>query len=221
MNKKAILTGSIVLLFISISLQPISAEMTSTQNIELQEATMIEKFMDDLECCASESQTFSDFVEKLQNLCLNNEYRNCTIVREFISKILQFLIKERGTIIGGVSLYDFLGKFSGFRSDYYVVSYGAYNRLNPWKENSINRFNVGLSMWRYSNASAFWNGRTLVLERYPFGIHQKMTGSQLGFMKGFKGIYLDIENKLTGDTFVMFIGRVDRIRIFSLSPLSR
>ena len=47
MNKKAILTGSIALLFISISLQPISAEMTSTQNMELQEAAMIEKFIDD------------------------------------------------------------------------------------------------------------------------------------------------------------------------------
>jgi hypothetical protein len=221
MNKKAILTGSIALLFISISLQPISAEMTSTQNMELQEAAMIEKFIDGLECCASESQTFSDFVEKLQNLCLSNEYRNCTIIQEFISKILQFLIKERGTAIRGVNLYDILEKFSGFRSDYYVVCYGAYNRLNPWKENSIDRFKVGLSMWRYSNASALLNGRTLVLERYPFGIHQKMTGPQLGFMKGFKGLYLDIENKLTGDAYVMFIGRVDRIRIFSLSPLSR
>ena len=221
MNKKAILAGSIALLFISISLQPISAEIISTQSIELQQASLIEKFMDDLECCASESQTFSDFVDNLQTLYLNNEYRNCTIVREFISKILQFLISERGTVIGGINLCDFLGKFSGFRFDYYVVSYGAYNRLNPWKDNSIDRFNIGLSMWRYTNASALLNGRTLVLERYPFGIHQKMTGPQLGFMKGFKGLYLDIENKLTGDAYVMFIGRVDRIRIFSLSPLSR
>jgi len=221
MNKKAILAGSIIFLFISISLQPISAEMTSTQNNELQEATLIEKFMDDFEYCVSESQTFSDFVENLQNLYLNNEYRNCTIVQEFISKILQFLISERGTVIRGINLSDFLGTFSGFRSNYYVISYGAYNRLNPWKDNSIDRFNVGLSMWRYTNASALLEGRTLVLERYPFGIHQKITGPQLGFMKGFKGINLDIENKLTGDAFVMFIGRVSRIRIFSLSPFSR
>jgi hypothetical protein len=220
MNKKTILTASIALLFISISYQPISAEMTSTQNIELQEATIMEKFMDDLERCASESQTFSDFIEKLQNLCLNNEYQNCTIVQEFLSKILPFLIKERGASIGGVNIYDLLGKFSRLRSDYYVISYGAYNRLNPWKKNSIDRFNIGLSMWRYSNTSALLTGRTLVLEQHPFGIHQTMIGPQLGFMKGFKGIHLDIENKLTGNTFMFFVGRVDRIRMFSLSPRS-
>ena len=80
MKKKAILVASIALLFISISLQPVSAQMTSTQNIELQEATVIEKFMDEIERIASESQTSGDFIEHLQDLCLNVEYRNCTIV---------------------------------------------------------------------------------------------------------------------------------------------
>jgi hypothetical protein len=70
--------------------------MTSTQDIELTEATMVEKFMDEVEHIASESQTFHDFSEKLQDLCLNVDYGKFTIVREFISTILQFLIKERG-----------------------------------------------------------------------------------------------------------------------------
>jgi len=218
MNKKVFPTAGIIILFISIFVHPVSAQMTSTQNIELQEATIIEKFMDEIESVASESQTYCDFVEKLQDHCLNSEYRNCTIVREFISKMLPFLITERGTNFGGINLYSLLEKFSIFHSDYFVISYGFYNRLSPWKENSIDLFKIRLSMWRYSDTSNLLQGRTLILERHPFGIHQKMIGPQLGFMKGFKGIYLDIENTFTGDAFVVFMGRVDRIQVFNLTP---
>jgi hypothetical protein len=48
-----------------------------------------------------------------------------------------------------------------------------------------------------------------------------MIGPQLGLMKGFKGIYIDIESKLTGNAYVFFMGRVDRIRTFDLTPLSK
>jgi hypothetical protein len=222
MNKKAFLAASIALLFISISLLPVSAQKTSTQAMELQEATVVGKFMDDIERIASETQTFHDFAEKLQDLCLNIDYGNFTIVREFISKMLQFLIKERGISIGGINIYDLLGKFSSkFRPDYFVISYGAYNRLNPQKENSISRFKERLSMWRYSGTSTLLEGRTLILERQPFGIYQKIIGPQVGLMKGFKGIYLDIESKLTGNAYVVFMGCVDQIRTFDLTPLSQ
>lgn len=222
MNKKVFLAVSVTLLFISISALPVYAQMTSEQDLVSQEATTVDKFMDEVEHIASESQTFRDFAEKLQNLCLNNEYGKFTIVREFISKILQFLMKEKGLSIGGININDLLGIFfSKYRPDYFVISYGAYHRLNPWKENSINRFKERLSMWRYSDTSKLLKGRTLILERQPFGIHQRMIGPQLGLMKGFKGIYLDIESKLTGNAYVVFIGRVDRIRTFDLTPLSK
>jgi hypothetical protein len=222
MNKKAFLAASIALLLILISLLPVSAQKTSTQDIELQEATAVEKFMNETERIASESQTFHDFAEKLQDLCLRDDYRNFTIVREFISKILQFLMKEKGISIGGNNIYDFLVNFSlKFRPNYFVISYGAYNRLNPWKENSIYRFKERLSMWRYSNTSKLFNGRTLILERQPYEIYQKMIGPQLGLMKGFKGVYLDVKSTLTENAYVVFIGFVDRIRTFDLSTLSK
>jgi hypothetical protein len=222
MNKKTFLAASIALLFISTSLLPVTAQKTSTQNMEIQETAAVEKFMDEIEHIASESQTYRDFAEKLQNLCLSNDYGKFTIEREFISKMLQFLIKERNVSIGGINIYDLLENFSSkFRPNYFVISYGAYNRLNPRKENSIERFKEGLSMWRYSDASKLLKGRTLILERQPFGIHQKMIGPQLGFMKGFKGIYLDIESKLTGDSYVVFMGFANRIQTFDLTPLSK
>jgi len=222
MMKKAFLAISLTLLFISLSVLPVSAQMTSTQNIEVQEAIVIDNFMDEIEQIASESQTFNDFIKNLQDCCNTTEYKNNTIVREIISKLLQFLIKERGTLIGGMNIYEILEKVSSkFRSDYFVISYGAYSRLNPLKQNSVNLFKQRLSMWRYSAISNLLEGRTLILERHPFGIHQKMVGPQLGFMKGFSGIYLDIESKLTENAYVIFIGRVNRIQVFELTPLTK
>ena len=221
MMKKAFLATSIAILFISISVLPVSAQITSTQNTEVQEAIVIENLMDEIEQIASESLTYNDFIENLQDCYINTEYNNNTIVQEIISKLLQFLIKERGVLIGGSNIYEILEKLSSrFRCDYFVISYGAYNRLNPLKENSIDLFKGILSMWRYSDSSNFLDGRTFILERHPFGIHQKMVGPQLGFMSDFRGIYLDFESKITGNSYVMFIGRVDRIRVFQLAPIS-
>jgi hypothetical protein len=76
-------------------------------------------------------------------------------------------------------------------------------------------------MWRYSDTSMILTGRTLVIERQPFEIHQKVKGPQLGLMRCFKGIYLDIESKLTGNSYVFFMGRANRIHAFDLTPLSK
>jgi hypothetical protein len=48
-----------------------------------------------------------------------------------------------------------------------------------------------------------------------------MTGPQVGLMSGFKGIYIDHESKLTGDSYVFFIGHAHRIRVFDLTPFSK
>jgi len=120
----------------------------------------------------------------------------------------------------GINVLNVVEKFSEkkVRPDYFVISYGVYNRLNPMKENSVDRYKRGLSLWHYSDCSKLVDGRTLVLEQQPFGIKQKMTGAQLGLMVGFKGIYLDIESKLTGRSYVFFMGRTERIRVFDLTP---
>jgi hypothetical protein len=222
MYKKTFLAGSMVFLFIGVALLPASAQMAPTEDIVSQEATMVEKFMDDVERIATESQTFQDFAVKFKDLCVNTQYSRFTVVQDLITKLLQFLMEKSGSYTSGSSLLDLLGKFSSsLRPDYFVISYGAYHRLSPRKENSIDRFKQGLSMWRYSDASKLLKGRTLILERHPFGIHQKMIGPQIGLMKGFKGIYLDIKSKLTGNAYVFFLGSVHRIRAFDLTPLSK
>ena len=86
---------------------------------------------------------------------------------------------------------------------------------------SADLFKEGFSMWRYSDTAKLLKGKTLILERHPFGVHQRMMGPQLGIMRGFRGIFLDIESKLTGNSYVFFIGGARRIRAFDLTPLSK
>lgn len=211
-----------MLLLIGIALSPLSTGTIVREDMLLQEATAIEKFMDEVEQIASESQTFYDFAQKVQALSQKDENVRFPVIRDLITKILQGILRENALSIAGISLNDLLGQFSlKLRPDYFVISFGAYQRLSPRKENSINRFKEGLSMWRYTDTAKLLKGRTLILERQPFGIHQKMTGPQLGIMKGFKGLYIDIESKLTGNAYVVFLGSAHRIRAFDLTPLSK
>jgi hypothetical protein len=220
MMKKAFLTGSVVFLFMATIFLPVSAETTQTSSVAVQETTLIDQFMNDVEQIASESQNSHEFCEKIKDLCLDNKYAHFPVVQECLNKVLCYLGRSQVFSLDGLNLQDLLEKLSpNTRPDFFVISYGAYHRLNPLKENSINRFKERLSMWRYSDTSMLLKGRTLILQRQPFGIHQKMIGPQLGFMKGFKGIYIDIESKLTGNSYVFFIGHAHRIHVFDLSPL--
>jgi hypothetical protein len=221
MVKKIFLAGIITVLFAGLIISPATAQLTQTDT-STQETSTIERFMEDVEIIASESQSFSEFIEKLQTLCLTNDYIRFPIVQDVVARLLEFLTKERALSSTGLNLLNLLGAFtSNLGGNYFVLSYGAYHRLNPRKDNSIDRFKERLSMWRYSDTAKLIKGRTLIFERQPFGLHQKMVGPQLGFMKGFKGIFIDIESKLTGNAYVFFIGKARRVHAFDLTPLSR
>jgi hypothetical protein len=221
MIKKACLAGSMIFLLLT-SLVTVTAQTTQTSSIASQEITILDTFMNDIEQITSESQNSHEFFEKIKDLCQSNVYATNPMIHDFLQKILSFLVKNQEFNINNMNIQDLLNGFSiNTHPDYLVISYGAYNRLNPRKENSINHFKERLSMWRYSDTSKLLKGRTLIIERQPFGIHQKIIGPQLGFMKGFKGIYIDIESKMTGDSYVFFMGRAHRIRAFDLTPFSK
>jgi hypothetical protein len=220
MKRKTIIAGSFMFLLLGITLSPLTVSAQARDGIILKEVGAIDQFMDDVEQIASDSQSFSEFVQRFQSLSLKEEYARFPVVQNLINTILQKIVNEQELSIAGISLSDILGRFSiRLRPDYFVISFGAYHRLCPRKENSIDRFKEGLSMWRYSDTAKLLKGRTLVLERQPFGIHQKILGPQVGIMKGFRGIYIDLESRLTGNSYVFFIGRVHRIRAFDLTPL--
>jgi hypothetical protein len=222
MVKKIFLAGMMIALMGGIIVAPATAQLVQTDNTSLLESRTMERFMDDVEAIAAESQSFSEFIEKLSELCQTNDYIRFPVIQDLFVRLLQYFTKERALSSSGLGLLGLLNLFSSkLNYKYFVISFGAYNRLNPRKDNTITRFKERLSMWRYSDDARLLKGRTLIFERQPFGIHQKMLGPQLGFMKGFKGIFLDIESRLTGNAYVFFLGRAHRIRAFDLTPLSK
>jgi hypothetical protein len=222
MFKKIFLAGMITVLFAGLIISPATAQMTQTDEASSQETCSIERFMEDVEIIAADSHSFTEFIEKLQTLCLTNDYIRYPVVQDLVARMLDFLTKERALSGTGSNLLGLLGAFSStFGGNYFVLSFGAYHRLNPRKDNSIDRFKERLSMWRYTDTAKLIKGRTLIFERQPFGIHQKMVGPQLGFMKGFKGIFIDIQSKLTGNSYVFFLGKARRVHAFDLTPLSK
>lgn len=222
MYKKQLLALAMVFLLGGVTILPVSAQVTQTEKIAVQETTIVDSFVDDVERIASESTSFSDFAQKLRNHFLDADYSSYPVVNEIYVKILQYLLSKKPVSIGSLGFFDLLSRSATrFGSNFFVISYGAYHRLNPRKENSVDLVKERLSMWRYSDSARLLKGRTIIFERHPFGIHQRMTGPQLGIMKGFKGIYLDIESKLTGNSYVFFFGGVRRIHAFDLTPLSK
>jgi hypothetical protein len=224
MRKKAPFAVGIMFLFVALAFQA-SALTPSTTCIEDQEANAVDTFMNNVEKAASESTNVNDFFDKVLTLSNNPDVHRFPILQEILGKLFCFMNGMDWGLLKGTSLgnrlSDLISRISpNARPDYIVISYGVYKRLNRFKENTLTRLKPGLSMWRYSDASIFVKGRTLVLERKPFGIHQRVVGPQIGLMRGFKGIYFDHESKLTANSYVFFIGHAHRIRVFDLTPFS-
>jgi hypothetical protein len=224
MRKKALFAVGIMFLFVALTFQA-SALTPSSTCIEDQEANAVDTFMNNIEKAAAESTNVNDFFDKVLVLSNGPDVHRFPILQEILGKLFCFMNGIDGGLLKGTSLgnrlSDLISRFSpNTRPAFLVISYGVYHRLNPFKQNTLTRLKPGLSTWRYSDASAFIKGKTLVLERKPFGIHQKVVGPQIGLMQGFKGIYFDHESKLTANSYVFFIGQAHRIRVFDLTPFS-
>ncbi len=224
MRKKTPFAVGIIFLFVALAFQA-SALTPSTTCTETQEANAVDTFMNNIEKAAAESTNVNQFFDRVLVLSKNPDVHRFPILQEIFGKLFCFLNGMDGRLLKGTSLgdrfADLMGSLSlGSRPDYIVISYGVYKRLNPFKSNTFVHLKPGLSMWRYADASIFMKGRTLVIERKPFGIHQRVAGPQIGLMRGFKGIYYDHESKLTANSYVFFIGHAHRIRVFDIAPFS-
>lgn len=224
MRKKAPFAVGIIFLFVALAFQA-SALTPSATCTETQEANAVDTFMNNVEKAASESTNINEFFDKILVLSNNPDVHRFPILQQILGKLFYFMNSMDGRLLQGTSfgdrLVDLMSRISpNTRPDYLVISYGVYTRFNPFKDNTFTRLKPGLSMWRYSEASIFVKGKTLVLERKPFGIHQKVVGPQIGLMRGFKGIYFDHESKLTANSYVFFIGHAHRVRVFDINPFS-
>ena len=228
-KKTTLLAVGMTALFFGLAMAPVTAQADIRAELSEQESHAVTRLMDKIEQAAMDATSYREFIDFLRSL-LKTETREYRVLEFIITRLLDWILAERSLNIFGNNLSDLLenrgtilnslleNRLFDRSKKFFVISFGSYKRYSPFKDNEIKLFKEGLSFWRYSGNTMFSKGRTLILERQPFGIRQRVSGKQLGVMFGFRGLYLDIESKLTGNTYHFFMGRAQRIRSFDLTP---
>jgi hypothetical protein len=225
LKRKMIITIGVTSLFLALSLSSVSGNsiINKTRLFELEQNAM-DKLFEEIESAAYTANNFEEFLEIVRNLYKNLDLETFPILRYILNRILYWATAIQGYGFGQ-NINKILDNFriGGFRDSLknnFIFSYGTYKRWNPRKEDELKLFKQGFEFWRYSGKPVLLNSRTIIIERQPFGIKQRVIGSQIGYVFGFRGIYIDRESKLTGNSYRMFIGGANRAKAYDITPFS-
>jgi hypothetical protein len=222
--RKTILVLGMTLLVLAGTLPALAA--TPTQTTSDSEETAFQAFFDRADTAAATSTSLSEFLLKLDAICNEKIFANHPALQSLINRIKTFRLNNPtfyilGIPLGGAAATNRIGRNLLDRpTSHFVLSFGAYKRLCPLKQNQLTLIKERLSTWRYGSQANLLRGHTLIIDRHPFGIGQRIIGPQFGLMSGFRGIYWDHESRLTGITYHFFMGSATRIHAFDLTPFS-
>jgi hypothetical protein len=201
---KLFIVIGIILLFIGLSFNPITAKVVKTDLIEEFNDTeeIIPKLMDEM----SEATSLSHLLE-----ILNTFKKSCG--NHPIIGIIMMIIRE---------IMDVMNRINGLRplkTNAFIMSWGFANKINPFKDNKFQLYRP-FTVWSYSGKSnLIVNSRTIIIDFCPFSI-KMLTGRQIGFMRNFAGIYSHRETTLNQRSHTFFMGKTAAIRGFDLSMLN-
>ena len=226
LKKKKIITIGVTFLFLALSITSVSgiSIINKTRLCEL-EIDAMDTLFDEIESAAYTANNYQEFLEIVRNIYKSLDLEKFPILKYILNKILYWITALQGYGLGQ-NINNILSKFriGGFR-DYlknnFIFSYGTYKRWNPRKEDELKLFRQGFDLWRYSGKSMILKSRTLIIDRQPFGIKQRVIGSQIGYVIGFRGLFIDRESKLTGNSYRIFIGGANRAKSFDITPFSQ
>lgn len=214
---KTILALGITLLLLAGTLPALAATPQTTSD---DEAAAFQTFFNKIDTAAATSHSLPEFLATLNTLAGDKLAARYPALQSLLTRVRTVLNQNPNFYFLGIPLgATATGRtlLANRPTSHFVLSYGAYHRLNPFKHNTLTIMKNGLTLWHYRTQSLL-RGHTLILNRHPFGIGQRIIGSQLGFMTGFRGIYWDHESRLTGNTYLFFMGIANRIHTFDLRP---
>lgn len=226
LKKKVIIIIGITYLFLALSFTSVTANpLFNKARLRDLELNAVDKLFDEIESAAYSAKNYQEFLEIVRNLHNKLELKKFPILKYFLNKILSWVTSIQ-KFTPGKNISNLLGRFriGRFRDllkDNFVFSYGTYKRWNPRKKDEIKLFKQGFEIFRFSGKSPLLKSRTLIIKSQPFGIKQRVIGSQIGYMIGFRGLYIDRESKITGTSYTLFIGGANRIKAFDTSPFSK
>jgi hypothetical protein len=201
--KKTMIIG-VIALFISASVAPLIAA-TPTQS---EETYAVEYAMVNADGSLSEETILLNAGElsllQLQLSDLFDLLKSTTDKGLLINLLLKYLNGEDFPLLSKIVTYVLGSEMLQDRQ--LVISEGWGYDLNPFKKMSTD-FVKPVTFWKYGELSELFPvpSTTAVLKLSPFEV-ETYTGSQLGFMLRFHGIYIHIPQQMPMQSFTFFLG---------------
>jgi hypothetical protein len=221
-KNKAIFAIGATFLFLAVAMIPASASVTQNKLYDQEYKTVttaLNTLMDKIE----KAESNKEILKLIKDCCSNELFATTPILRDILVKIIEWIFSKRslfssGSIIGNIFNKGLLDDRS---KEKFVISFGSYQKgIFSKKDEKLTLFKQGFAFWRYSGKAKLSQGRTIIAERQPFGIQQRVRGSQIGIMLGFSGLFIDVESKLTGNSYIFIMGNARRAKAFDLTPFS-
>jgi len=220
-NKTIFALGA-TFLFLAVAMIPASANFNQNKFIQSDFEfetvnSVLNRLMDKIET----ADNYKEILGIIKEFCSTEMFKSLPIVRDILVKILDWVMSRRSLFFNGMDGILGNGILDNKIKNKFVFSFGSYQkRALLKKDERLTLFKQGFAIWRLTDKALLCKGRTLIADRQPFHIKQRVRGSQIGIMFGYSGLFIQAESKLTGNTYVFIMGNARRARSFDLTPFS-
>lgn len=221
-KNKAIFAIGATFLFLAVAIIPASASVTQNKFCDQEYksvTTALNNLMDKIE----RAENDKEILKLIKGCCSNELFATTPILRDILAKIIDWIFSRRNLFSSGGIINNIFNKerFDDRSKEKFVISFGSYQKgIFSKKNEKLTLFKQGFASWRYSGKAKLSQGRTIIAERKPFSIQQRIRGSQIGIILGFSGVFIDVESELTGNSYVFIMGNARRAKAFDLSLFS-
>lgn len=221
---KGILTIGVILLFLGVIVNPVTAQPTIPDKVQEKMEVMNISPMKQLQLTNDEITSMQKFLpELIEKISSATSRTNLVdIVQSFIAEngrhpVLVLLLK---LVIKGIDFNYKISQLRPLRKNVLILSWGFTNKFLSLGKNKLNIVRP-YTLWFYSGRSNLvLNSRTIIIDPYPFGI-KMFTGRQIGFMTDFKGLYIHRSGSIADKAITMFFGFTSTVRGLDLSPMNK
>jgi hypothetical protein len=221
---KGILTIGVILLFLGVIFNPVTAQPTIPDKVQEKMEVMNISSMKQLQLTNDEITSMQKFLpELIEKISAATSRTNLVdIVQSFIAEngrhpVLVLLLK---LVIKGIDFNYKINQLRLLRKNVLILSWGFTNKFLSLGKNKLNIVRP-YTLWFYSGRSNLvLNSRTIIIDPYPFGI-KMFTGRQIGFMTDFKGLYIHRSGSIADKAITMFFGFTSTVRGLDLSPMNK
>jgi len=224
LKRKSLLAIAVIILFLGLSLSPVTAKVSLKEKIEFgligeDGKISFETIKLSVEKIREVEGLLAQLMEKMQSADNYDQLINIVNSYKMEWGRFPFLTLLLALIQRFLKITHNLNQLRPIRRDAFIMSWGFGAKLNPFKENKF-KLLVPIKLWYYTGRGPLYiNSRTLIVDPCPFSI-KSLTGRQIGCMRNFVGIYFYRHNTLTDKTYTFMLGRSGTVRGFDLSPFN-